>query len=529
MAVTTCHSAFLCVISLLLASCFLVEGSLTRKNELQRFRGSLKKVGVDVDGDHSDDEDDKKHGEHEEDEEDDEESDKTLSLEEQKEDEERDEEDEKKHKEVKMLEHKLADNMHKQEQMNDQIKHLSDEAKSDQEVDASAALVGKETQSPAMGHMLGRMWKEMRMFETPSYAEHVDKEVQHLKHEQHTLEAKLRKEHEEHEHEEHGEHKDHNKREEHEEDEEQKESDGGHEGCRCIGIDGLEGETVATLKDGAKVPYPADLGGRCEAWDLKQHPECKDGSSAPWCKQKWCYVDPCKCKNVGVLPKPSIYIKGAQYKGKPVHFSYATCGGKDSYSSEEEKQQTQQDIAKTCAVKVDSSKWGAETCQCIGISPQPGTTKVNIKDKMVAFPADAGAVCNAWENNNHPECDSDDAPDWCTQEWCYVDPCSCKLPAPPKTSSYLPGSTYQGKPIYFSYATCGGKDSWTSGIKNSCVNQKTHGACEKLDKCAWTGKECLGKELVNVCGLDDKSASWSPKASVALILPLLVLSCTLSL
>jgi len=519
MSIITCRNA-LCLISLLLSSCFLAEGSLTRKksntNEAQSFRGSLKKValiGQDGDDDHDDDEDDKKHKERKEDEEDDEEDDKEHK--------EHKEED----KEVERLKHDLADNMHEQDELNDKVKHLSDEDKSDQEVDSSAALVSNETQSPAMAHMLGSMWKEMRMFETPSYAEHVEEEIRHLKHEQHELEAKLHKENEEHEgHEEHEEHKNHNDHEEHKEHEE---IDRAHEDCRCIGIDELEGETIATLKDGSKVPYPADLGGRCEAWDLKKHPKCEESSSEPWCKQKWCYVDPCKCKNVGSLPKPSIYLKGAQYKGKPVHFSYATCGGKDSYSSEKEKKKTEQDIAKTCAVKVDSSKWGAENCQCIGISPQPGTTKVNIKDKMVAFPADTGAVCNAWEKENHPECDSDDAPDWCSQEWCYVDPCSCKLPTPPKTSSYLPGSTYQGKPIYYSYATCGGEDSWTSGNKKACVNQKTHAACEDVDKCSWTGKECLGKELVNVCGLDDKSASWSPKAFVALLLPLLVLRCSL--
>lgn len=358
------------------------------------------------------------------------------------------------------------------------------------------------------------------MFETPFYAEHVEEEIHHLKLDQRKLEAKLAAAEANHELEE----QKANKKKQVVVHTESSKSDSGHDDCPCIGIDQLEGETIATLKDGSKVPYPADLGGRCEAWDLKKHPSCP---GAAWCKQEWCYVDPCNCKTVAVLPKPSIYLPGGQYKGKPVHFSYATCGGKDSYSSAKEKKKTQQDIAKTCAVKVDSSKWGADNCRCIGISPQPGTTKVKIENKMVAFPADTGAVCNAWEKDNHPDCDRDDAPDWCSQAWCYVDPCSCKLATPPKVSSYLPSSTYQDKPIYYSYATCGEKDNWTGGNRQACVNQKTGGACMRYDKCAWTGKECLGKELVEVCGLEDKSAAWSPRAIMALVLPLLVLRCSL--
>lgn len=227
--------------------------------------------------------------------------------------------------------------------------------------------------------------------------------------------------------------------------------------CPCVGIDEVDGKTQATLKDGSSVAYPADLGSRCEAWDANKHPKCPGES---WCKQKWCYVDPCKCKGVPVLPKPSIYLPGAMYQGKPVHFSYATCGGSDSYSAENEKK-TAEDIKETCAAKVDSATWGMGKCRCIGIGPQKGTTKVTIKGKLVDFPADTGSTCKTWEKNNHPECQSGKPPAWCLQSWCYVDPCSCKLEDPPKTSSYLPNSYYQGKPIYYSYATCGSADSYT--------------------------------------------------------------------
>jgi len=275
----------------------------------------------------------------------------------------------------------------------------------------------------------------------------------------------------------------------------------GNSDCPCIGVDELEGATKVSLKDGNKsvdVNFPADLGASCDAWDagVEDHPSCPGKS---WCKQKWCYVDPCKCKNVADLPKPSSYLPKTMYQGKPLHYSYATCGATDEYTAEEKKK-TLKDLEKTCAIKVDSATWGAEKCRCVGIGPQNGTTKVTIDGKLKDFPADTGAMCKKWEEDRHPSCLGKSPPSWCSQAWCYVDPCSCNLPTPPKTSSYLPESKYQGKPIYYSYQTCGGTDSYTSSTyKDACVNQKTSAHCGNLAKCAWTGKECLGKELVEVC------------------------------
>jgi len=284
--------------------------------------------------------------------------------------------------------------------------------------------------------------------------------------------------------------------------------------CPCVGVDGLEGHTTASLKGGKTADYPADMGARCEAWDSKHHPSCPGES---WCEAKWCYVDPCNCDKVTPLPKPANYLPDAKYQGKKLHFSYVTCDDMDSYTEQGNDRLRGEEIQKTCAVQVDSAKWGHENCRCVGIGPQPGTTKVDIKGKKVDFPADTGATCHAWEADNHPGCKGSSPPDWCKQSWCYVDPCSCKQATPPKTSSYLPDSNYQGRPVYYSYSTCGGADSYTaSEYGDACVNQKSKDDCAKLDKCAWNGKDCLGKELVSVC-----SGTWTPKAIVALMLPLL--------
>jgi len=409
------------------------------------------------------------------------------------------------------LRKELVQNLREQAQLKKSLRQISDKSKSDQEIDGYAKEVSNETQSPAMGNMLAQMWKDMRLFEAPSYSTHVEAKLAHLKREERATEDKLA-----------------------DVESAKKRSkpspvaggvpNFGNDKCPCIGVDKLEGETIAKISKDKKVSYPADLGGRCESWDKSNHPKCPGES---WCEQEWCYVDPCNC-DIPVLPKPSSYIPDSQYQGKPVFFSYATCDGEDTYTAEKDKK-TAKLIKETCAVEVDSDKWGDEDCRCIGIGPQPGTTKVNIKDKMVDFPADTGATCNAWEEDNHPDCQGKNPPDWCGQAWCYVDPCKCKLATPPKTSSYLPDSTAaEGRPIYYSYATCGSEDAYSAGDKKACVSQKSKGACTKLDKCAWNGKECLGKELVEVCqdGAVKKrrateSSAYSLKGGMAIVLPLL--------
>jgi len=96
-------------------------------------------------------------------------------------------------KNVMMLEQELHANLQEQSELKQRIEYLSNEARSDQEIAASADMVANETNSLAMGNMMGRMWKEMRMFDVPFYAEHVAEKLRHLKKDQHKLEAKLAK------------------------------------------------------------------------------------------------------------------------------------------------------------------------------------------------------------------------------------------------------------------------------------------------------------------------------------------------
>jgi len=262
--------------------------------------------------------------------------------------------------------------------------------------------------------------------------------------------------------------------------------------CPCIGFDNIDGETTVVLENGDEIAYPADLGARCEKWDDGVHPGCKEGETPGlgngWCGQAWCFVDSCNC-NIPVMAKTAEYVPDARYRGRPIFFSYATCGGEDMWTKE-------------------LPKVGTAGCRCIGFDNIPGTTEVTIDGKVISYPAEIGGTCQAWDKDMHPLCTKGkDSPQWCKQRWCYIDPCSCSMEEVPKVTMYLPEATFTGKSLYYSYETCSAKDTFTA-IHNTeaCVNQDTKEACEELklksgaDKCAWTGvgdNKCVGAELVN--------------------------------
>jgi len=285
--------------------------------------------------------------------------------------------------------------------------------------------------------------------------------------------------------------------------------------CPCIGFDNINGETTVTFDEDKTVAYPADLGSRCEPWDDRRHPtSCAEKDQEPglgkgWCKTKWCYVDPCNC-NLDVLPKVSDYIPDARYRGKPLFYSYATCGNPDGFTE-----------------KVPQV--GSPGCRCIGFDNIPGTTEISFDGKTYEYPAEIGGSCRAWDDVTHPECNGKKPPSWCRAHWCYVDPCSCNLKGGvvPKISAYLPKASFTGKGLYYSYETCHSPDTWTEkGNPQACVNQETKDECDTNDRCTWTGTRCLGNELVDhplcegVAELHAKSKSGasqlSPRAALAI-------------
>jgi len=301
----------------------------------------------------------------------------------------------------------------------------------------------------------------------------------------------------------------------------------GSSACKCVGFNGVEGELHAKLQNEAVTLSP-DLGAHCEAWDKTLHPACLDNTGGKWCSQKWCFVDPCTCE-LDVPPKTSSYVTGGLFHGRTLYFSYATCGGKDLYTAkhlpdacvnQDSKEKCKalnkcawdgqakacfgKELVGTCGTALDPFVAGFSQCRCIGIVGVKGELTAK-HGPAKAVPADIGSECKAWDENLHSDCLVEgEAPKWCHQKWCYVDPCTCVLPdaTPPKLSSYLPSATFRNKHLYYSYATCkaGAKDSYTAEKNpHACVNQDAKDACEALPKCSWTGKRCLGKELVSVC------------------------------
>lgn len=301
----------------------------------------------------------------------------------------------------------------------------------------------------------------------------------------------------------------------------------GQDACPCVGIDNLKGY-YATQLDFYHVQYKAETGSSCEAWDNGKHPDCRGSVPPQWCTQSWCYVDPCNC-NIDVLPKQTKV--GIQYQGSAAYWSYKTCGGTDLYTQDMspdacilQKTESECSKSKNCGWdgkqcggkeaiescknkgKLDAAVHGEEDCRCIGLGGRDtGKAFMYISEKdMLEYPADVGSKCHTWEGDSHPACKQEgDKPAFCSAKWCWVDPCKCSTAQPPRTVKGINKEMrFQGKTAYWSYATCGSADSWTKENSGEyCVTQTTEAECAKMEegRCAWNGKKCLGKALVEIC------------------------------
>jgi hypothetical protein len=213
--------------------------------------------------------------------------------------------------------------------------------------------------------------------------------------------------------------------------------------CPCIGLN--TSGVIYPLTDAGEgnVSYPRSVGSFCAAWDSDRHPSCKGNgnSSDPSCESEWCYVDPLMC-TIPALPVRSKLQLGATYQRAPLYLSYSTC---DAEPTREE---------------VIVSDLGMPSCRCIGFEKWPGTAALTAGNVTLTYPKEVGSHCDAWDLDHHPECHGQNAPIWCRERWCYVDPCSCAIGKPPARSAALPNATFQKQPVHYSYATCGGKDHY---------------------------------------------------------------------
>mmetsp|Transcript_43449 Transcript_43449/g.81159 ORF Transcript_43449/g.81159 Transcript_43449/m.81159 type:complete len:278 (-) Transcript_43449:92-925(-) len=129
-----------------------------------------------------------------------------------------------------------------------------------------------------------------------------------------------------------------------------------------------------------------------------------------------------------------------------------------------------------------------------------------IKEITVTYPANLGSSCKAWDVSLYPACSADPPPDFCSAKWCFIDPCKCTIPVPPKktTQNY----SWQGKQLYWSYATCGGADTFSAQNPMACVSQDNEDYCKDVKGCSWDGEKCLGKDLVDHCTSEVKEKDY---------------------
>ncbi|CAL1169270.1 unnamed protein product [Cladocopium goreaui] len=127
--------------------------------------------------------------------------------------------------------------------------------------------------------------------------------------------------------------------------------------------------------------------------------------------------------------------------------------------------------------------FGSAKCPCVGLAGLDGTTTVKLDaNTSVDYPGSFAAYCRAWDNGrNNVSCKEGQEPGkdkgWCAESWCYVDPCNCELDEPatkvPDDGGYMPHSSYQGRGMWYSYKTCGGKDYWMTPEKKKELQVQT--------------------------------------------------------
>lgn len=237
--------------------------------------------------------------------------------------------------------------------------------------------------------------------------------------------------------------------------------------CPCVGLSGFVGTTPVTI-DGQLLPerYDREIGSSCRDWDRGKFPKScrgKDSLDEDWCFQPWCYVDVNNCDEEKG-PFPSRYFDNAFIRGKTLHYSYATCGGKNTFSR---RYRTKTELAsERSTAALTASTYGSTGCECVAIEGLSGTTAVTVDGSSYPdrYSSDTGSSCQAWDKNRYPkECDGSKPQnaDWCSQAWCWVDPDKCTNVAKgPFETQYMKHLKFHGKAPHYSYETCGGTNTF---------------------------------------------------------------------
>lgn len=200
----------------------------------------------------------------------------------------------------------------------------------------------------------------------------------------------------------------------------------------------------------------------------------------------------------------STYLPSWKYHKRPLHFSYETCGSSgESWFKEYPKH-----VTAKCSEP--ESGVGSPTCPCVGIEGKPGHINLMYAGIEGPYKAEIGSYCGLWENGAYPTCTVPGAdgniPEWCFETWCYVDACNCRgIAEAPRQTQKLAGSNFHGKPMYFSFNTCGGKYLLGDGfVESSCWTKNNYKAClahsnSLGQECGWFDGRCIDGHLVATC------------------------------
>lgn len=158
---------------------------------------------------------------------------------------------------------------------------------------------------------------------------------------------------------------------------------------------------------------------------------------------------------------------------------------------------------------------GKKSCPCSGFKGMPGKIQAKMNGEEIEVPADFGSYCHHWDAW-HPKCECDNhdpasckgQEEWCKgggKNWCYIDPCDCHGGEDAVIASYFPDTTFKGKKVFFSYATCGSSDDYTSksgleDVKDACRNKDATECKSRPEKCAYFNGQCMGKDLASAEG-----------------------------
>jgi len=226
-------------------------------------------------------------------------------------------------------------------------------------------------------------------------------------------------------------------------------------------------------------------------------------------------VDPCFCDAVDI--GESDYFDDAGYlHTSALFFSYETCGVANAYTAQScagnfggfectaDSKCVYADGA--CSASTDklaaarteekcteklTDAMGPSECRCLSTNLQEhwdvlGSGKVLTNKPGFEFwyDYDYGAMCKAHSEPGQLSCNPENAADadgWCSDPWCYVDPCTCNGPAFSQSDNFI------GMPLFYSYEACGSADGYNVA-KCPAITDKA--ACDEEDECVFENGAC---------------------------------------